>query len=87
MEPGRFNVTDFWPGKAREQLLFNGHADTVKTGDPNTWTAAAGGLIENGRLYGRGACDMKSGLAAMIFAIEALVNAVSHHIKVYCSRP
>lgn len=75
VEPGRFNVIGLLAGESEEQLLFNGHMDTVKTGDPNTWTKPPlGGLIENGRLYGRGACDMKSGLAAMIFAIEALVK-------------
>lgn len=75
MEPRRFNVIGLLAGESEEQLLFNGHMDTVKTGVPNTWTKPPlGGLIEDGRLYGRGACDMKSGLAAMIFAIEALVK-------------
>src|SRR5690606_26542997 len=50
---------------------FNGHTDVVPTGDPAAWRhppfAAA---VENGRLYGRGAADMKSGVAA--FAAAAI---------------
>ena len=38
VEPGRFNVIGLLAGESEEQLLFNGHMDTVKTGDPNTWT-------------------------------------------------
>jgi len=58
------------------KLLFNGHMDTVDVGDPERWTHPPyGGVIENGVLYGRGACDMKSGLAAMIYSAKALVDS------------
>ncbi|WP_164516861.1 M20 family metallopeptidase [Clostridium transplantifaecale] len=76
VEKGRFNVLGLLPGENDEQLLFNGHMDTVKIGNPELWTKLPlGGQIEDGKLYGRGSCDMKSGLAAMIFALEAIVKS------------
>ncbi|MFN3674023.1 MAG: succinyl-diaminopimelate desuccinylase [Bosea sp. (in: a-proteobacteria)] len=46
-----------------------GHTDVVPVGDAAAWTRDPfGGAIEDGALYGRGACDMKGGLAAMIAA-------------------
>ncbi len=58
-------------GKGRS-LLFNGHVDVVSEEPTDRWTKAPyGGEIEDGRLYGRGACDMKGGIAAMLLAIEA----------------
>ncbi len=54
-------------------LVFNGHIDVV-SGEPRTeWTTDPFKPdIRNGRLYGRGACDMKGGVAAMVFAVQAL---------------
>jgi len=52
----------------RPALCFAGHIDTVPLGN-NAWSHDPfGGVIENDRLYGRGACDMKSGIAAMVTA-------------------
>ena len=52
----------------------NGHIDVVPAG--GGWTVEPfGGLIRDGRIYGRGVCDMKAGLAAAIFAVEALQRA------------
>ncbi len=49
-------------------LLYNGHMDTVGVGDPAAWTRDPfGGEIVEGRLYGRGAVDMKGPLAAMVY--------------------
>lgn len=49
-------------------LLFNGHMDTVGIGDPAAWTHDPfGGEVVEGRLYGRGAVDMKGPLAAMVY--------------------
>lgn len=53
---------------------FNGHLDVVPVGDG--WTRDPfGGEIVNGRLYGRGTSDMKAGIAASLFAVEALRRA------------
>jgi putative selenium metabolism hydrolase len=58
------------------KLLFDGHMDTVDVGDPARWSHPPhGGVIENGVLYGRGACDMKGGLAAMVYSVRALLDA------------
>ncbi|MBW3659064.1 MAG: M20/M25/M40 family metallo-hydrolase, partial [Actinobacteria bacterium] len=57
-------------------LLLNGHVDVVPTGDPRDWTSPPfEPAVRDGRLYGRGACDMKGGLAAAIHAVEALRDA------------
>jgi succinyl-diaminopimelate desuccinylase len=54
-------------------LMFEGHTDVVTEGDPRAWTYDPfGGEIVDGRLYGRGAADMKGGLSAMLFAAAAL---------------
>jgi acetylornithine deacetylase len=66
-------VGRFGGSKHGDALAFNGHVDTVPEGDPKLWKHAPyGGRIENGKLYGRGACDMKGGLVATIFAVKAL---------------
>jgi acetylornithine deacetylase len=50
-------------------LMFNGHIDTVPAGDVARWTTDPWiPTIRDGRLYGRGACDMKGGVAAMLDA-------------------
>ncbi|SDW10071.1 succinyl-diaminopimelate desuccinylase [Marininema mesophilum] len=61
-------------GKGERTLLFCGHMDTVSLGDPEGWSVPplAGKIMDN-RIYGRGASDMKSGLAAMVLALESLV--------------
>jgi acetylornithine deacetylase len=62
-------------GKGRS-LILNGHIDTVETGAESTWqTPPLGGRIVNGRLYGRGACDMKGGLVSNLFAVAAVHHA------------
>jgi succinyl-diaminopimelate desuccinylase len=56
-------------------LLFNGHLDVVPVGD-TPWTHDPfGGVRVDGRLYGRGTSDMKSGLMAMVMAADALKQA------------
>lgn len=67
-KPGRFNVS------ARigsgEGLMLNGHMDTVPIGDSKLWKYSPYGHIANGRLYGRGASDMKGGLAAILASLN-----------------
>lgn len=54
-------------------ICFAGHTDVVPVGDRDAWTHDPfGAVIEDGRLYGRGAADMKSGIAAFIAAIARL---------------
>jgi putative selenium metabolism hydrolase len=58
------------------KLLFNGHMDTVDIGELGRWSHPPyEGVIEQGILYGRGACDMKGGLAAMVYSVKALQEA------------
>jgi succinyl-diaminopimelate desuccinylase len=53
---------------------FNGHLDVVQTGAG--WTVDPfGGEVRDGKVYGRGACDMKGGIAAAIVAVEALIDS------------
>jgi acetylornithine deacetylase len=54
-------------------LLFNGHIDTVTVEPRHRWSSdPLAGAVRDGRVYGRGACDMKGGVAAMVFATEVL---------------
>jgi succinyl-diaminopimelate desuccinylase len=56
---------------------FNGHIDVVEVG--SGWTVEPfGGQVINGRVYGRGSCDMKGGIASAIVAVEALVQSGLH---------
>ncbi|HEY5819122.1 MAG TPA: acetylornithine deacetylase/succinyl-diaminopimelate desuccinylase family protein [Mesorhizobium sp.] len=52
---------------------FNSHIDVVEAGEDWTLDPFAG-IIKNGRVYGRGACDMKGGLAASIVAVETFIE-------------
>jgi acetylornithine deacetylase len=55
------------------RLILSGHLDVVPPGDRATWTADPwAGEIRGGELYGRGACDMKGGVAAILGAVRAL---------------
>lgn len=52
-------------------LLLNGHIDVVPEGDRENWTYDPyGGVIEDGKLYGRGSTDMKGGSVALLLALE-----------------
>ena len=54
---------------------FNGHTDVVPLGNPDDWTQDPfGGQIEGGCIWGRGACDMKSGVAAFVAAAVDFVR-------------
>ncbi|MBF0187667.1 MAG: succinyl-diaminopimelate desuccinylase [Magnetococcales bacterium] len=56
-------------------LCFAGHTDVVPAGDPKSWSADPfGAEVRDGWLIGRGACDMKGGLAAMVAAVERFLN-------------
>lgn len=66
VETGRLNVVAFLKGgKPGPRILFTGHMDTVPAGEG--WTLAPfAPTVRDGRLYGRGALDMKSGIAAVL---------------------
>ena len=54
-------------------LVFNGHIDVVSAEPRSEWTSDPFvPSVRDGLLYGRGACDMKGGIAAMVFAVETL---------------
>jgi len=71
----RVNVVGSWRGSTRGPVVhLNGHTDVVPAGDG--WTVDPfAGVVRDGRIYGRGVCDMKAGLAAAMFAAEALRRA------------
>ncbi|MBF8289284.1 MAG: ArgE/DapE family deacylase [Chloroflexi bacterium] len=55
------------------RIILSGHFDVVPPGDLDSWSADPwSGLVVDGRLYGRGACDMKGGVAAILAAVRAL---------------
>src|SRR5262249_44095903 len=62
---------------AGRSLLLNGHVDVVPPGDLGAWTGRDpySGRVDDGLLYGRGACDMKAGLTAALFAVRALARS------------
>jgi putative selenium metabolism hydrolase len=56
-------------------VMFNGHMDHVDPGQPDDWPHPPyGGLIQNGRMWGRGVADMKGPLAAMVHAVGLLAQ-------------
>jgi acetylornithine deacetylase len=71
VEPGRNNVRITLEGGSGPGLLLLGHTDVVPVGDGWT-TDPFGGGVRDGRIYGRGASDMKGGLAAALTALAAL---------------
>ena len=63
-------------GDARPNFAFAGHSDVVPVGDAAAWTDDPfSGRVEDGRLYGRGAADMKGALAAMVAAIARYLDS------------
>jgi len=75
-------VTNLWArrGTARPLLVFAGHTDVVPTGPVDQWHSPPFlPTRRDGRLYGRGAADMKTSLAAMAVAVEEFVQAHADH--------
>lgn len=78
----RVNVVGRWMGTKDSSitvdenvysLILNGHIDVVPPGNEELWDESPwSGKIKDGKLYGRGAADMKAGLSTAIFAIKAL---------------
>src|SRR4029077_8176865 len=74
---GRPNIVATWKGAGGgRSLLLNGHTDVIPVGkgegwSDNPWSAK----VKDGRIYGRGSCDMKSGVASHILAVKFLKAA------------
>ncbi len=71
---GRWNIVAErrW-GKGGRTLIFNGHLDVVPAGNPSQWKYPPfKGTLSKGRIYGRGASDMKSGIACFIHALSTI---------------
>ena len=83
--------TDMWEGDSQREnlvgvlkgngggrsIMFNGHVDTVPCLNKNDWENADpfSGTVKDGRIYGRGSCDMKGGIAAFVKAAEFIRKA------------
>jgi succinyl-diaminopimelate desuccinylase len=69
----RWNLVARFEGGPGDYVHFNSHHDVVAVG--HGWTRDPfGGELDDGKIYGRGACDMKGGLAASIIAAEAFLD-------------
>ena len=77
--PDNFRVTNLWArraGKSPRTLVFAGHTDVVPTGPLDQWTSDPfTPTHRDGVLYGRGAADMKTSIAAFVVAVEEFVAA------------
>ncbi|MBT2332914.1 succinyl-diaminopimelate desuccinylase [Variovorax paradoxus] len=80
--PADFRVTNLWAARrpasatATKTLVFAGHTDVVPTGPVEQWTSHPfTPTHRDGKLYGRGACDMKTSIAAFVVSIEEFLKA------------
>lgn len=69
-----------WHGEAKPRLVFAGHTDVVPVGSLGSWNSDPfEPTLRDGYLYGRGAADMKSSIAAMVVAAERFVSQSPFH--------
>lgn len=69
------NVIGKIKGNGQRSILFEGHMDIVDVPTPEKWSVDPfGGVIQDGRLYGRGASDMKTALGAMIYGAAECIG-------------
>jgi len=76
--PGRSNLVGKLKSSGKgKSLIFNGHVDVVPPGPKEAWTKADpwSGTISEDKIYGRGSCDMKGGLSAVMIAIKAILKS------------
>lgn len=71
-DPDVVGVLAGGPDDAARSILFNGHIDVAEVAAEGWVSPPFAATERDGRLYGRGVCDMKGGLAAAIFALEAI---------------
>ena len=76
VEPGRANVIAKYGTGTEPGLVLSGHIDVVLAGDPELWKVSGPyePVVKDGRLYGRGACDMKGPDACIIQAAQDLLD-------------
>ena len=75
-DPQRASLIARLPGKGEEApLVFNGHLDVVPVGKNDWHHPPFAGVIEKGKVWGRGSADMKGGLASMAIAAKAIAKA------------
>lgn len=71
--PKRFNLISELKGNGKKKMILCGHTDTVPVGDRSKWSFDPfSGAVKDGYLLGRGASDMKGGVAGIIFALAFL---------------
>lgn len=76
VRPGRPNVIALYSNSTGPTLMFEGHTDVVTEGNPDLWTDPPfSAVIRAGRIYGRGANDMKAGLVAALIATKAIAES------------
>lgn len=70
----RYSVVAAWKGQEdKNGLMLMAHEDTVEIGDRKGWSVdPTGGIIKDGKIYGRGACDDKYAIATALFVIKLL---------------
>ncbi len=73
--PGIVNLVAVIPGAGPgRRLIFNGHLDTFPVGEGHWTVPPLGGILKDGRIYGRGVSDMKAGIAATLTAARILAR-------------
>lgn len=73
--PGMTNIVATLDAGEGPTLVFNGHMDVIPPGDPERWDwDPFGGDVRNGYVHGRGASDMKGGLAGLLVALKKIVT-------------
>jgi len=78
VEKERANLVGVYKGTGGgKSLIFNGHVDVVPPGAEEEWTEASpwSGMVSDGKIWGRGASDMKGGNAAALISLKALLKA------------
>ncbi len=77
VKPGRENIIlRIDSGKPGKTLMFEGHTDVVSEGDPSLWKHPPFAAdVEDGKIYGRGSCDMKAGVAVNLLTAKAVLKS------------
>jgi len=75
--PGRENIIlKIDSGRPGKTLMFEGHTDVVSEGVISLWKHDPfGAVIEDGKIYGRGSCDMKAGVAVNLLTVKAMLKS------------